>query len=135
MNDYHEDTLQELVKIKQRIVKEITMLENRLRFSPEGTLRVTRNHKGNQFYRIVELNDTKGIYLSKKNGDLISRLAQKDYEKKLLPVLKKQHKVIEKFLKDYEPQAAIDVFDQLKGPENNSLPPYTQVTKSTSGSG
>ena len=123
MNDYHEDTLQELVKIKQRIEKEITMLENRLRFSPEGTLRVTRNHNGNQFYRIVELNDTKGIYLSKKNGDLISQLAQKDYEKKLLPVLKKQQKVIEKFLKDYEPQAAIGVFDQLKGPRKQLVTP------------
>lgn len=123
MKDYREDTLQELAEIKQRIEKEIALLENRLRTSPEGTLRVTRNHNGNQFYRMIELNDTKGIYLSRSNGDLISRLAQKDYEKKLMPVLIKQHKAIERFLKDYEPQAAIDVFEKLKGPRKQLVTP------------
>ena len=72
---------------------------------------------------MVEFKDTKGKYLPKKNTELISQLAQKDYDKRLLAILNKQLKTIERFLKDYDPRSAIDIYDQLIPPRKQLVTP------------
>ena len=123
MDYYKDEPIQELIKRKRVIEKQIVDIEKRLKESPEGALRIATKQWGYQFYQKIESYDSTGQYIDRNNKTLISQLAQKDYDKRLLPVLIKQLKAIERFLKDYDPRAAIELYDQLKGPRKNLVNP------------
>ena len=123
MNEHNDETLIELFKRKQLIERQIHVIEKRLTASPAGALRVTAKPWGYQFYQKIRTNDSKGEYLNKKNKALISQLAQKDYDKRLLIILNKQLKTIERFLNDYDPRAAIKLYDQLIEPRKQLVTP------------
>ena len=105
--------LNELVLVKEEIVKLRSNLEKQIETAPSGTLRITKKRKGFQYYQKVDVNDTKGKYIPRKDQALAVSLAQKDYDSKLIEVLKKQQKAIERFLKDYDPSAPQQVYDKL----------------------
>ena len=123
MDDHFNETLLELVKEKQLIEGHIEEIEKRLNTSPEGSLRVSGKSWGYQFYQKIETNDTTGNYISKKNNGLITQLAQKDYDKRLLAVLQKQLKTIDRFIANYDPRAAIEVYESLSEPRKQLVTP------------
>ena len=55
-------------------------------------------------------------YLARKDHDTAVRLAQKDYDIRLLAELEKQLKAIERFLSSYNPDAAAQVYAKLSEP-------------------
>ena len=57
--------------------------------------------------------DHHGKYLANKDRALAVQLAQKDYDTKLLKVLKEQQKAIENFIEAYDPDAAEQVYEKL----------------------
>ena len=122
MNGCSDAVLQELLMRKQRIERDTVLLEKRLESSPEGTLRIATKPSGYQFYQKVESYNP-GDYLTKKNNSLITQLAQKDYDKRLLATLQKQLKIIERFLASYDPRAAIEVYEQLSEPRKQLVTP------------
>ena len=121
--DSHNRIQDELIKQKQIIERQIAEAVKRIESSPEGALRVAARSSGCQYYQITEKFETTGKYLSKESFGFISQLAQKDYDKRLLTILTKQLKAIDRFLKDYDPRAAIDLYDQLKGPRKQLVTP------------
>lgn len=123
MDCYKDEPIHELIERKRVIEKQIADIGKRLKQSPDGALRIATKSWGYQFYQKVERYDSTGKYLSKDNKYLISQLAQKDYDKRLLTILTKQLKAIDRFLKDYDPRAAIDLYDQLKGPRKQLVTP------------
>ena len=114
--------LKELIKKKQRLESEITTLKKRLSDSPEGALKVATKPSGYQFYQKTDSYTTCN-YISKKNNGLISQLAQKDYDKRLLAVLQKQLKTIDRFIANYDPRAAIEVYESLSEPRKQLVTP------------
>ena len=123
MEAYFDETIQELVNRKQLIECHIAEIERRLESAPEGSLRISTKSWGHQYYQKIEINDTTGNYLTKKNNSLITQLAQKDYDKRLLVTLQKQLKIIERFLASYDPRAAIEVYEQLSEPRKQLVTP------------
>ena len=103
----------ELSSARNEINRLLLKLEKRVKTAPNGTLRITRKRKGFQYYQKVNVNDTKGKYIPRKEQRLAVSLAQKDYDIKLLEVLKQQKKTIERFLDDYDPCAAQQVYEKL----------------------
>ena len=103
----------ELSSARNEINRLLLKLEKRVKTAPNGTLRITRKRKGFHYYQKVNVNDTKGKYIPRKEQSLAVRLAQKDYDTKLLEVLKQQKKTIERFLDDYDPCAAQQVYEKL----------------------
>ena len=122
MNKYKNETIHEIVEIKQQIEKQIVEIEKRIIASPEGSLWIATKQWGYQYYHRIESNDSMVKYLSKKNS-LITQLAQKDYDKRLLATLQKQLKIIERFLASYDPRAAIEVYEQLSEPRKQLVTP------------
>ncbi len=109
----YRSVFNELSSAKKEINKLILKLEKRIKTAPNGTLRIARKRKGFQYYQKINVNDTKGIYIPRKEKKLAVSLAQKDYDTKLLEVLKQQYKTIERFVDGYDPGAAQQVYEKL----------------------
>jgi len=123
MFGYLDDVLDELVNRKLRIERDINEIKQRLSNSPDGSLRIASKPSGYQFYQKLKSYDSKGKYLTKKEQLLISQLAQKDYDIRVLPVLEKQLKKIRRFLDDLKLDEVLKVYDQLIPPRKQLVTP------------
>ena len=112
----------DLEKITNEIEKRIKKISKRLEKAPEGSLRVSKTHGKPQFYIKTELYQP-GKYIHRKDRPLAARLAQKDYDNKLLKVLEEQKRAIDRFLKDYDPDAAQQVYEKLTDPRKELVTP------------
>ena len=101
--------LTELEEINSRIAR----TQARIKKAPEGTLRISLRPNKKQYYHITNSDDHNGKYIPHKDRPLAALLAQKDYDKKLLDALINQQKAIDRFLKDYDQDAAMQVYEKL----------------------
>lgn len=92
-------TIYNSIDIEKRI-NYLENLKNRKRKSleqaPEGTLFVAKHGNRTQYYNRFPGFHEKGTYLSKNKGDLIKRLAQKDYDMKVLRAAENELQFLEK---------------------------------------
>ena len=116
-----ESTENNLRRQKQIIEKAIADLNKQISNAPEGSLRLAKKRKGYQYYRKEITYDTKGTYLQSRDRNLAARLAQKDYNIKVLAELEKQLKAIDRFLKTYDPNAVQQVYEKLSEPRKNLI--------------
>lgn len=115
--------LADLLSYKEEIEKRTAAVKKRIKSAPAGSLRVAKKRRGYQYYHMTDKNDTLGKYLPHKTRNTAIRLAQKDYDAKLLKVLEKQQKTIDAFLKDYDPDAAQQVYENLSVPRKMMVTP------------
>lgn len=108
-----EEVFKNLEARKFNIEKHISRVKKRIDNAPPGTLRVAKSNSHDQFFQRRSPYDNPGAYISRKDKTLAARLAQKDYDIKLLEVLKQQQKTIGRFLKDFDPDAAKQVYEKL----------------------
>ncbi|MBR3465580.1 MAG: hypothetical protein IKH23_10955 [Clostridiales bacterium] len=105
--------IEEISDLKDAIETTVEVLKERLGSAPEGSLRAAKRPNGYQYYQMVEPHDTIGMYITRNNTILASQLAQKEYDSKLLAVLEKQLKSINRFLNTYNPDEVFKVFESL----------------------
>ena len=115
--------LMDLLSRKEEILKKIKAVKKRLNTAPNGSLRVAKKHRNYQYYQVDTKNDTLGKYIHSKDRSIAIRLAQKDYDTKLLKVLEKQQKAIDRFLKTYDPDEAHMVYGRLTDPRRQLVTP------------
>lgn len=84
-----------------RLEKILHSVKEELEEAPEGTLRISKGKKYCQYYYCTEENK-RGSYIQKSNEKLMSRLAQKAYDQKVLKLVQKRLQQINKILKEYE---------------------------------
>ena len=113
MEQYSNEVINELVQIKMTLEMSVSNLEKRIASAPEGALRVANRKSGTQYYQVLRSLDTLGKYIPRHNKELASQLAQKEYDSKLLAVLEKQLKSINRFLNTYNPDEVFKVFESL----------------------
>lgn len=87
--------------------------EHALENAPEGVLRVCCHGRRTQYYRRENAKDINGVYLCKKDMDLVCRLAQKEYDQKVLRSVEKELVVIERCLAEYPVTGAEEVYEKL----------------------
>ena len=83
--------------------------EKRLANTPQGHLRVSQKGHNPEFYHITEPGDTHGSYIPHAKLALARRLAQKDYDARLIKQLKQEIRALQKYL------------SQTKGGDNCSV--------------
>ena len=108
-----ESTLNLLKLQLSQTKKAIAHYQKQIERAPTGTLRIAKSKQSFQFYQRLNVEDTNGTYLPRKDRDIAAALAQKDYDSKLLAALVKQQKALERFLKDYDPDVAMNVYEKL----------------------
>lgn len=102
--------LKEMAERRNLLVELIKNLKKRGLKAPPGSLRIKTSHNSSQYYQYV---DNGLSYIPRKDDELAYRLAQKDYEEKVIATFEKQLKAIEQFLKDYDRNAPMNVFEDL----------------------
>ncbi len=83
-----------LTQLKQVLVA----TQKRLANTPQGHLRVSQKGHNPEFYQITEPGDTHGTYIPRAKLPLARRLAQKDYDSRLIKMLKQEIRALQKYL-------------------------------------
>ena len=109
-----KNTEVKLQRMKEALEAEIVSLEQQIG-STCGHLRVTSSKKGTpQYYHIVDKGDTSGKYLSmKKDMAMIRSLAQKDYNKAILPKLKEQVAILDNGIFSCQSMKPTNIYSNL----------------------
>ena len=99
------DTLCEQLKIlKQELQNTLAIKKKSQKTAPQGHLRIAQANKGKkiQYYHFTDPKDLKGKYIPHSKIAFVQKLAQKDYDEKLIKLLEKQIVLIEKYLRANE---------------------------------
>lgn len=105
--------LNDLKDLKKQIEEHKSKVDQRIKTAPKGSLRIIKKWNKHQYYHRSGPDDPQGKYIPQKEHDLIAGLAQNDYDNKILKALENQQKAIDQFLKDFDPDAAQQVFTHL----------------------
>ena len=100
----------------EEVTAQIRVLEKKLQSAPEGRLRVSNCRGFSRFYRMTEPGEVSGEYLPAAEQSTIRKLAQKDYERKVLALLQKEQKYLQN-LNRYSSEADPGNVGFFSGPE------------------
>ena len=96
------DTLtQQLITRRIELVNLLNLKLKAQKNLPEGHLRIEqkKGRRPAQFYHFTNPADTHGTYIPAANHELARRLAQKDYDHKLIKLLQQQISIMERLIK------------------------------------
>lgn len=106
--------VEQLSKTEKELDRLIRKTRSRIKNAPQGTLNIHINKGKVQYYcNSVEGGKRKKYYLRKEDMNKISRLAQKDFDSKVLAAAEKQEKCIAAFLKEYDEYALKGIYEKL----------------------
>lgn len=98
-----ENQLQQLKKEKEKALIK----------APEGSLRLCKHGNKTQYYCRNNPKDFNGVYIKEKNIDLARKLAQKDYDKKVLGSVEQELRAINKYFSGYPKECAEQIYEDL----------------------
>ena len=87
--------------------------EKALEKAPEGSLRVSKKGNIYQYYQRVKPEDHTGTFIRQEDMNLARKLAQKDYDSKVLRASERELSAINKYLKSYPDITAEEVYENL----------------------
>lgn len=105
-----ELALKHLEDLRQLEEQLQTKLQAQEKDIADKTLRLSKSNGTFQYYSEIK---NKRFYIRKKNIQQAKTLAQKDYDKKLIPYIAKNIASLEEFTKNYSPQKCINCFSKL----------------------
>lgn len=108
-----EDIKAYLVNRKKQLMKLKLEKEKAVIAAPKGILRTSCNEKRVQYYCRENEQDKNGRYLREKEKDLARRLAQKEYDQKVLRAVEKELGVIERCLAGYPVMEVEEIYEKL----------------------
>ncbi|SEQ00257.1 hypothetical protein SAMN02910289_01058 [Lachnospiraceae bacterium RM5] len=108
---------EQLIEDREELSCILKKLEDSLRNIPDGELHLGKSNGVVQYFYCK---DGKTIYLPKKEIELVKRLAQKPYDKRVLKHVKKRLSQINRILSDYE-NNEIENFYLSEHPERRKL--------------
>ncbi len=105
-----EKSLKEREKHLLKIKKE---KEKALKHAPEGFLRVNSYKNRVQYYYRTDSKDLNGVYIKDKDIRLAQKLAQKDYDKKVLCAAEQELKAIQKYFSSCPSTYTEEIYESL----------------------
>ena len=116
-------------QLKSRRLELVNLLNLKLKAQknlPQGHLRIEQKKgaRAPQFYHFTNPSDTHGEYIPAAKHELARRLAQKDYDYKLIKILKTQISLIEKLIKTSENNIT-SLYSKLCPARQNLIRPVT----------
>ena len=105
--------LEKAIIRKKEMAGILVTVEKKLKESPKGNLCVSKSHETFQYYMSPEGNPNKRLYLNRKKRNIAAGIAQRDYYKKLLEVLKNNDTALNNFINSYKPLNLISCYTKL----------------------
>jgi len=87
--------------------------ENSLKNAPEGHLRVSQSGGKVQYYKRTDPKDFNGKYLTDEEIQIACKLAQKDYDKKVLRAAEQELNAIQKYKSKYPTKTPEQIYESL----------------------
>lgn len=103
-----------LMKEAKELEQVIRDTKERLEKAPKGYLRVRKWKNTVEYYYRENENTGNGKYLKKSEHHIAEKLAQRDYDKKLVEIATKRKKIIAEFLQNYEKIDPKDIYSKTK---------------------
>lgn len=100
--------------------------EKALSKAPEGSLRICNRGKKTQYYHRNDPKDFNGVYIREKDMKLAQRLAQKDYDKKVLCAAEKELGAINKYLLNYPEKNVEQMYGKLHAERQKLIIPISE---------
>lgn len=122
-----EDTKDLLDVRKKQLLKLKKEKEKSLLQAPEGMLRVSCRGEKILYFQRIDPKDTNGIYIKAKDVKLAEKLAQKDYDQKVLDSVNKEIKAIDKYFANYPDRCAEAVYDKLHDARKKLIMPIIET--------
>ena len=95
-----------LIRLKQE-------KEKALQNVPQGTLRICHSGNRTQYYHRRDGKDSSGVYMPKKEHNLAHKLAQKEYDQKVLKAVDKELAALQRYLSAYPEFPAEQIYENL----------------------
>lgn len=115
-------------QIKERREELRKVLEFKLKIqknTPQGHLRIAQKGGNSpQFYHIIDPKDFNGKYISQQQSAFVKRLAQKDYDSKMIKLLQKQIRMFDKLLENGETTIG-QLYSKMNKIRQNLITPIT----------
>lgn len=87
--------------------------EKALQNVPQGTLRIYHFGNRTQYYHRRDEKDSSGVYMPKAEHDLARKLAQKEYNQKVLRAVERELTALQKYLSAYPEFPAEQIYENL----------------------
>ena len=101
--------------------------EKALNNTPEGSLRLCSSGNRTQYYHRKNPKDSSGIYICQKDIQLARKLAQKDYDHKVLRAAEKELCAIGRYLKTYPAFNAEEIYESLHKDRRTLISPIIET--------
>lgn len=102
------------LKTRQAMLTDVLSLCNqKLKNSPDGSLRAAKNGKRIQYYLKKEGSGPNGIYIKKKKEKLITKLAEKEYYERLEKHSKSELSIIDSYLRRFPEDGIVRAYNKL----------------------
>lgn len=112
---------------EQYLLKVQEEKEQALKAAPEGTLRINKNRNKVQYYQRNDPKDFNGTYIKEKDVQLAQKLAQKDYDKRVLRAVQSESKAIQKYLSNYPTFNAEQVYENMNKERQDLIFPIQET--------
>lgn len=122
--------MEDLKSILKRREKELLQIkkekEKSLKNAPEGSLRICSHGKKPQFYKRTDPKDCNGVYIPEKDFRIAQKLAQKDYDRKVLNAVDKELHAIWKYEAACPDKTAEEIYEGLHKERQNIIMPIRE---------
>ena len=122
------ESIRHLLETRQkhllRIKKE---KEKALLTAPEGALRICSHGNRTQYYQRNDSKDYNGIYIREKDINVAQKLAQKDYDQKVLRAVGKELNAIDKYFGNYPEKNVEQVYESLHRERQKLIEPIMET--------
>lgn len=125
-NEFFNDTLPRIISIRKAALEKIIKEKQRsLKDTPEGHLRICCRKGHAEYYWRKTSKDNNGDYLPKGKRELAAKLAQKEYDKKLLSLAKKELRLSSAYLEHITGSPIPAVYDKLPAARKELVAPVS----------
>ncbi|MBE5883438.1 MAG: hypothetical protein E7291_03285 [Lachnospiraceae bacterium] len=122
------ETIKNLLKARKNYLIQLKEeKEKALEATPEGALRICAHGNKTQYYLRNDPKDFSGVYIREKDVVLAQKLAQKDYDKKILCSVEKELKVVSKCLLNYPTVEAEHIYETLHRERQKLITPIMET--------
>ncbi len=124
----HMEQTKKLLEAREKYLLQIkNEKEQALTEVPEGTLRLCTHEKNTQYYHRKDPKDFNGVYIREKDIELAQRLAQKDYDRKVLGATEKELNAIKKYLSSFPAICAEQIYQSLHKGRQKLITPICET--------
>ena len=124
------EQIKNLLEVRQNQLTQLKKeKEKAIEKAPDGSLRICKHGNKTQYYHRNNPKDFNGVYIKEKDVGLARKLAQKDYDKKVLCSAEKELNAISKYLSNCPDKSVEEIYEGLHVERQKMIVPIKETDK------